>query len=86
MEEYQKVNPLVPYAATKAEFTLGSVVFDCPVIHFITGITEKIDDPSKLIVAYGVADCAPWFVEIDKSAAVQMLFSSPDLKDSTEMT
>ena len=71
------INPLTPHAASKANLTLGSYEFDCPVIHFVTGMTEKMDDPSKLIVTYGVADCVSWFAEVDKAEIVHLLFSAP---------
>jgi hypothetical protein len=72
------INPLTPHAVSKANLTLGSYEFDCPVIHFVTGMTEKMDDPSKLIITYGVADCVSWFAEVDKAEIVHLLFSPPD--------
>jgi hypothetical protein len=36
---------------------------------------EKADDPSRIIIAYGVNDCAPRFVEVEKTEIQQMLFS-----------
>jgi hypothetical protein len=49
--------------------------FDCPKIHFVGSMIEKANDASKLIVAYGVNDCVPRIVEIDKADVLRMLFS-----------
>lgn len=40
--------------------------YEFPHIHiqFVSGITNKVNDDSRLIVAYGVNDCVPRFVEI----------------------
>ena len=31
--------------------------YDCPRIEFVTGISEKVDDPDSLLLGYGVNDC-----------------------------
>lgn len=46
----------------------------CPRIHFVSGMVEKTDDPTKLIVAYGVNDCVPRMVVIDKAEVLRLLF------------
>lgn len=46
----------------------------CAAIHFVTGMTEKADDPSRLIIAYGVSYCTSWFIEVDKEDVINMLF------------
>jgi hypothetical protein len=48
--------------------------YDCPRIHFVSGISEVVDDPSCIIIGYGVNDCAPRFVKVKKSDLVQLLF------------
>lgn len=70
-------NPLVPHAAATTSWTLVNRIMDCPVIHFVTGMTEKVDDPTKVIIAYGVADCTGWFVEVEKAEVVKLLFVGP---------
>jgi hypothetical protein len=47
---------------------------DCPFITFVSGITEKAGDPSKVIIGYGINDCISRFVEVDKSELVRLLF------------
>ena len=49
--------------------------FDCPNIHFVSGITEKVGDDSKMIVAYGVNDCVSRMVEINKRDFAERIFS-----------
>lgn len=46
----------------------------CPVVTFVSGITEKAGDPSKVIFGYGINDCTSRFVEVDKSELVRLLF------------
>lgn len=72
-----KANPLMSHAAATAQWTLGRITISCPVIHFVTGMTEKVSDNSKLIIAYGVGDCSSWFVEVTKAQVVELLFDGP---------
>ena len=48
--------------------------FNCPRIHFVTGMVENADDPSKVIIFYGVNDCVPRMIVVDKAEIIQMLF------------
>ncbi|KAL7472563.1 hypothetical protein ACHAXS_013828 [Conticribra weissflogii] len=52
------------------------VSYDCPRIHFVSGITEKVGDDSRVIVAYGVNDCVSRFVEIAKRDLMIHLLSN----------
>lgn len=74
-----KANPLLSHAAATTSWTLGSLVMDCPVIHFVTGMTEKINDNSKLILGYGIGDCASMFIEVAKAEVLHLLFDGPNL-------
>jgi hypothetical protein len=47
---------------------------NCPQITFISSMMEKAGDDSKIIVGYGINDCVPRFVEIDKSEIARLLF------------
>jgi len=47
--------------------------FECPRIHFISGITEKIDDPDAVVISYGINDCYPRMLELRKEFLVQLL-------------
>lgn len=49
--------------------------FDCPRIHFVTGMVEKADDSSKVIISYGINDCVPRMVVMDKIEIIQILFN-----------
>ena len=40
--------------------------FDCPSIHFVSGISEYIGDSSKAILSYGVNDCYPRMIVVEK--------------------
>jgi hypothetical protein len=48
--------------------------YDCPRIHFVSGIAEVVDDPSSVIIAYGVNDCAPRFITVKKAHLVRLRF------------
>jgi hypothetical protein len=53
---------------------IGGITYKCPRIHYVTGIVDKVDDPSKLIVSYGINDCFSRFVVVEKADVVRMLF------------
>jgi hypothetical protein len=57
---------------------------NCPRIHFVSGMVEKADDPTKLIVTYGINDCVPRMVVIDKSDVQRMLFAPYERIDEPE--
>jgi hypothetical protein len=56
---------------------------NCPFITFVSGITEKAGDPSKVIIGYGINDCISRFVEVDKSELVRLLFHPTGAFDDT---
>ena len=53
----------------------GGKAFDCPRIHFVMGMIDKVDDASKVIISYGVNDCLSQFVTIEKSEIARMLWN-----------
>jgi hypothetical protein len=56
---------------------------NCPQITFISSMTEKAGDNSKIILGYGINDCVPRFVEIEKSEITRLLFNpTADTKSS----
>jgi hypothetical protein len=59
---------------TRAKPLVIGEEFDCPLIQFASGITEKAGDPSTMILGYGINDCTPRFVEIDKSEIIRLIF------------
>jgi len=63
---YTKLMSLIP-------FRLGETN-NCPHITFVSGMTEKVDDPTRVILSYGINDCTGRIVEIDKSEIVRLLF------------
>jgi hypothetical protein len=52
---------------------LGEHFEDCPRIHFVSGMAIKVDDPSSLVVAYGINDCVSAVTEIPVRAAQRLL-------------
>jgi hypothetical protein len=47
--------------------TFAGESFNCPRIHFVMGMVEKVDDPSRVLISYGVSDCMSRIIEISKS-------------------
>lgn len=60
-------------SANEHKLTIQNQVYDCPRIHFITGIAEKMNDEGTVIVAYGVNDCYPRMVEVKKEFLISLL-------------
>jgi len=48
--------------------------FDCPRIHFVSGITHQVDDPSMVIVAYGINDCLSRLIRVPMAELSRLLF------------
>eukprot|EP00546_Thalassionema_frauenfeldii_P011342 CAMPEP_0178917694 /NCGR_PEP_ID=MMETSP0786-20121207/13394_1 /TAXON_ID=186022 /ORGANISM="Thalassionema frauenfeldii, Strain CCMP 1798" /LENGTH=633 /DNA_ID=CAMNT_0020591283 /DNA_START=116 /DNA_END=2017 /DNA_ORIENTATION=+ len=70
-------NPLTAFAPTFRQLKIADTLYNCPSIHFISGMVEKADDDTKLIIGYGVQDCTSWFVEVDKAEVINLLFEPP---------
>lgn len=47
--------------------------FDCPAIHFVSGLSEHVTDPSKVIIGYGVNDCYASIMEVSKADILSRL-------------
>ena len=47
--------------------------YDCPNIHFISGLAEYVGDPTKVIISYGVNDCYPRMFVAEKEDIVRNL-------------
>ena len=72
--------PVPHYAnlTTWRRMTLNNQTYDCPGIHFVSGMTDDAMDPNnKLIIGYGVNDCFARLVVVLKSDVARMLFGSP---------
>jgi hypothetical protein len=48
--------------------------FRCPRIHSVSGTVAKADDPTQVIVAYGINDCVPRMVQVAVEDILSMLF------------
>jgi hypothetical protein len=60
--------------------------YDCPRIHFVSGLSEVVDDPTRVIIGYGINDCVPRFVQVDKADLVRLLFFSSSSSSTTTAT
>jgi hypothetical protein len=69
-------NPLIKLSEWMP-LDMAGTNYNCPAIHFVTSIIEKAGDASKLIISYGVNDCTAWFVEVEKTEIINLLFRSP---------
>ena len=72
-----------PYALLQKEaLHIQQVRYDdkCPRIHFVSGMVEKADDPSKLIISYGLNDCTPRMIVVEKQDVLTMLFKPEQIQ------
>jgi hypothetical protein len=81
-EEESRQNPLTGWNKSPLDY-VGGESLDCPAIHFVSGMSEDAKDQSKVIIAYGVNDCTPRMVKLNKSEIVRMLFPSSPLPPTT---
>jgi hypothetical protein len=51
--------------------------FNCPQIHFSSTLVEKVGDPSKAVIGYGLNDCTSRLVEVSKQEIASLLFPDP---------
>ena len=76
--------PSNPYIRSNHRpLTIGEIYPNCPQIHFVSGMIEKADDPSKVIVTYGINDCVPRMIEWSKQDILHLLFQSKRNGDSS---
>lgn len=57
------------------QFQQHNETFECPIIHFVQTIVEKADDPSSVVIGYGINDCTARLIEVSKGEIARMLFS-----------
>ena len=62
-------------ATISRKLRLGGDYFDCPAIHFVSGLVDT-PDGQHLIIAYGVGDCSPRMLKVRKEDVLRMLFPS----------
>ena len=58
---------------TNARLDLFNDTYACPIIHFVSGLSEVVGDEDRLIIAYGVNDCHPRVFMVEKSAIAKLL-------------
>ena len=63
-----------PYSKMNMDQLVVGDTFNCPRVHFVTGMTYKAGDPSRVILGYGVNDCIPRFIEVAMEEIWDMLF------------
>jgi hypothetical protein len=81
--EEEESNPYARYNLMPLE--IGDT-FDCPRIHLVSGMVEKADNPSQVILVYSVKDCVHR-MEVAKDDINRMLFPSaqPERAASTHL-
>lgn len=50
--------------------------YECPHVHFASGIAEHAADPSKVVISYGVADCYPRMIVVEKEDLARRLLGT----------
>jgi hypothetical protein len=56
---------------------LGERFEKCPRIHFVSGMTLKSQDPSTLVITYGINDCVSAITQVTVKAVQQLLSRGP---------
>jgi hypothetical protein len=51
--------------------------WECPRIHFVSGITYKVNDPTTVVLTYGINDCVARIVEVSIEDILSLLFDKP---------
>ena len=69
--------PLVRATAWRKLALGANATFDCPRIHFISGMVLDVENPSHVLVAYGVNDCLSRIVRVRLSELQRLLFVGP---------
>ncbi|KAL3826907.1 hypothetical protein ACHAXA_005987 [Cyclostephanos tholiformis] len=66
-------------AANNYKLKINGTVYDnCPAIHFVTGLADKMgDEEETVIISYGVNDCYPRMIEVPKRFLVSLLKQPP---------
>jgi len=54
-----------------------NVTFDCPQMHYISTFIEKAGDPTSTVIGYGLNDCTPRLVEVEKKEISRLLYPDP---------
>jgi len=72
-EAIQSDNEQIWGAVNDHKMKLHGEQYDCPRIHFVSGIAEKFGDAGTVIISYGVNDCYPRMLEVSKKFLVGLL-------------
>ena len=58
---------------THARLDLFNDTYDCPIIHFASSFGEYVGNASRAIIAYGVNDCHPRMMVVEKEDVARLL-------------
>jgi len=61
------------FATRGSSSSNNDTTFACPMVHFASGIAEFLGDSSKAIISYGVADCHPRMIVVEKEDIAKRL-------------
>ena len=61
---------------TQHRLEMFNETYHCPFIHFVTSFAEVVGDASKVIIGYGINDCHPRMIMVEKSEIIQRLLGS----------
>lgn len=59
--------------------------YECPRIHFVSGIVQDAYNDEYIILAYGINDCFSRFLRVSKSSVLDMLFQPSMLSPSQRL-
>ena len=59
------------------KFQHHNETFNCPQIHFVSTLVEKVDETDTIVIGYGLNDCTSRLVEVSKQEVSRLLFPDP---------
>lgn len=71
-------HPYTRYVLDRNVFRFNHTDLRCPMITFVSGMVEAVDDPDTVVLGYGINDCIPRLIKVPKRDIVRLLFGDDD--------
>ncbi|GAX18897.1 hypothetical protein FisN_8Hu114 [Fistulifera solaris] len=76
---FPNTNDTLYSSLSRSDLKVGSLRYNCPRVHFVSGMTYAAHNHSEVIISYGVNDCIPNMVIVLMDDIIQLLFSPKEL-------
>jgi hypothetical protein len=78
--DFPNTNDTVYSDLSRSNLQVGSLHYNCPRVHFVSGMTYAAHNQNEVIISYGVNDCIPNMVIILMKDIIRLLFSPQELE------